>query len=242
MVKRHFSFTELLVVCLCVLLVGAMLVPVYGNATRQAKQYNCTDNLKGIGIMLAIYADDHDDVLLPAFRIYPGDHIQNWMYYLWQTYKLDPKSMLCPEADDAFAIGSCPANANYHRAQSYGMHYESVLDNYQNLHPSFTRALLQEQGQNPAAHILVADSVANATGTKSNVPGDISAFISAHGGYYQNGELKSGGGWYPVHIRHNNKANLLMHDGHVEARSGEEIFANDKALWKPMFYDWKWQK
>lgn len=241
--KRYFSLLELIIIVCSVVLIFTLLIPLYGRAAAESAKATCASNLGNIGVTLAFYADDNNDYLLSAFRLYKNDLTQNWLYYLHMEYKMKAGALLCPAETDAFAFGKCPPNGSPRLMHSYGMHYEAVQDNYHPLHEKFTRRQLLDHGQNPAAHILVADSVANATGSKPMIKSDSSALISSHGGYYSNDAgLKGGSGWYPVGTRHKNQANVLMFDGHVEQLTGEQLFGSNLKYWKPMFYDWKWQK
>lgn len=240
--KCCFTLLELIIVIGCFSLCSALLLPLYGRAVAGKTGTGCADHLRNIGMTLAFYADDNDDYLLSAFRIYPDDMTQNWLYYLHHEYKMKADALVCPDESDAFAFGKLlPENANPRLMHSYGMHYEAVQDNYAPPYTKFTRRNLQEHGQIPEAHILAADSVANATGSKPVIRSDNSALISSHGGYYSSGSGLTGSGWYPVGTRHENRANVLMFDGHVEALTGAQLSGNDLKYWKPMFYDWKWQ-
>lgn len=240
--KSSFSLTELAVVVSLLFIIAALLLPAYSRAESKAQKVTCAGNLKVMGIALSIYADDSDDVHLPATRIYAQDPMQNWLYYLHYASKVSNEHLTCPDEPDTFAFVKLPPNTRPRMRFSYGMHYEAVQDNYTALHPRFTRSQQREHGQNPSEHVWLGDSASDTLGKRPAVKNGYSALLSSHGGYFEGDAIHAGSGWHPVSVRHSGKANMLMFDGHVESFSGKELFANDLRLWKPMFYDWKWQE
>ncbi|MBO7741227.1 MAG: hypothetical protein J6S21_01610 [Victivallales bacterium] len=239
--KRCFSVSELIVVIGIVFVASALLLPSYSRATSDAKGVTCISNLKAMNVAMSIYADDNDDVHLPAIRMYPQDPMQNWLYYLRNSSKLSNETLTCPDEADGYAFGKIPQNARPRMRFSYGMHFEAVIDNYTALHPSFTREQQRQHGQDPSDHIWVGDSAPDTMGKHSTIKNSLSALISPRGGYFDGTAVQEGSGWSPLSVRHGGKANLLMFDGHVESMSGKEMLANNLQHWKPMFYDWKWQ-
>src|SRR5205809_1139583 len=124
--RRAFSLVELLVVIGIIALLMGMLMPALKGARLQAASLACKSNLKNIGAMLIIYANNNRGVLYPIGSIIkPGEPcpgsgaaaggyrtLGNFSFYengalipregRWPVYVFDPpvwspKIMICPQ-------------------------------------------------------------------------------------------------------------------------------------------------
>ena len=68
--SEGFTLIELLVVIGIIALLAAILFPVFAQARRRAQQTTCQSNLRQIGLALALYRQDHDEVNAP-WRLCP---------------------------------------------------------------------------------------------------------------------------------------------------------------------------
>lgn len=67
-VRRGFTLIELLVVMAIVAILAGMLVPALGKAKRQARRINEMNAARQLILAWQLYADDHNDRVLPGFR------------------------------------------------------------------------------------------------------------------------------------------------------------------------------
>src|SRR5688500_9138179 len=62
--RTGFTLIELLVVIAVIVLLAAILFPVFAQARAKARQATCLSNIKQIGTAALLYAQDYDETFL----------------------------------------------------------------------------------------------------------------------------------------------------------------------------------
>ena len=64
---KGFTLIEILVVIAIIALLAAILFPVFARARENARRSSCQSNLKQVGLGVLQYAQDYDEVMVPAW-------------------------------------------------------------------------------------------------------------------------------------------------------------------------------
>lgn len=119
--KRNFTLIELLVVIAIIAVLAAMLLPALSKAREKAREISCTGNMKQMGMALALYLDENDEIFphspggtnlsagtlektgvacyyVKGFQNLPGVYEKiYWHGQIWK-YIGNAKTFLCPSA------------------------------------------------------------------------------------------------------------------------------------------------
>ena len=72
--NRGFTLIELLVVIAIILILAAILFPVFARARENARRASCQSNLKQMGLVLGQYAKDYDERMISTGIGHPLPH------------------------------------------------------------------------------------------------------------------------------------------------------------------------
>lgn len=111
--KRAFTLIELLVVIAIIVILAAILFPVFARAKAAAKKTHCISNLSQIGKGMALYMADYDDIF--PYAVDPIDKAQPGIWAAFPNFQAQiPNMPFLHDALDPYIKGQelfhCPSD------------------------------------------------------------------------------------------------------------------------------------
>ena len=240
--KRGFTLIELLVVIAIIALLLSILMPGLQKVKEQARRLVCGNHLRNIGLANTVYAAKHDGWYVPImyrfeedlsnFHPWPNNKVfRDLLGYKDKESKYDEDGELYEEGETAFIAPKeflCPSDKVsskkmediYNVWLSYG---GNITDWYGVWDDIMYAGYRSERIRNPATELSFSESN--------------DWWIWWSGADYYDGwdryghdtveiyNTYTGGG--ATFYRHNEGANLLFYDGHVEWQRKEEVYVQE---------------
>jgi len=121
--RAGFTLIELIVVISIILILAAMLLPVFERAVKSAEAISCLVNVRNLALASQLYANDYDGRLLPALIDIPNSTQKNCWDVLLLPYVRSQQVYLCP-ADENPTPGPVYTNSLIH---SYGINLDLTM-------------------------------------------------------------------------------------------------------------------
>ena len=237
--SRAFTLVEVLVVVAIVAVLVSMLLPAIKKAREAAIGVACVGNLRQLGLGMEMYAAENQMKLASGGYNTSGNGVSWFSFYTGEDDKsFHPIKGFIPASGGQMNVSRCPRYSKAADNKVYGLFspHHATYERWSvdvpvpaagtNWLTSIDYFILTKMG-NRSDFMLATDTVNMYFGGREIGSGSLGWTTTGASGGYQNSGY--------VYLAHNNRANGIFADFHVEACDGERLYKlwNDPGSFNP---------